>query len=94
MKTKKAHIHPFTELHFISNLPLDRSSELISCVAYPHPLVLNEVNPNTINLIFSMNMAQSKGRCNAGKGMKPVLIVLVMSSVLYKITIRIALQPI
>ncbi len=68
MKTKKAHIHPFTELHFISNLPLDRSSELISCVAYPHPMVLNEVNPNTIKFDIQYTHGTIEGTLQRWQG--------------------------
>jgi hypothetical protein len=68
MKSKKGNIHPFTELHFISELPLHQSSELISCVAYPHPMVLTEVNPDTVKFDIQYENGTIEGTLQRWQG--------------------------
>ena len=68
MKSKKAQIHPFSELHFVSTLPLKRSIQLMSNVAYPHPLRLTEINPNTVKFDIQYESGIIEGTLQGWQG--------------------------
>jgi len=68
MKSKKAYTHPFTELHFVSTLPLKRSIQLISNVAYPHPMLLTKINPDTVKFDIQYENGTIEGTLQRWQG--------------------------
>lgn len=68
MKSKKASTHPFTELHFVSTLPLKRSVQVISNIAYPHPMVLTKINPDTVRFDIQYDNGTIEGTLQRWQG--------------------------
>jgi hypothetical protein len=68
MKSKKAYTHPFTELHFISTLELNQSVQLMSNVAYPYPITLIDVNPNTVEFDIQYDNGKIEGTLQHWQG--------------------------